>query len=425
MGVLNQILKKFKSNGIVLLDQAIVSGGNFLLGIALARTLGLEQYGVYALFWMYLLFGLSISQALVTKPMLSLGPQKEKEEQRVYLINIHSIQYLVAIFFAIITLSSLCIASFMGIQSFSINLYFILPCLMMCYLLYDFYRRYFFIINQLEKPLLLDAILQGLSIFSILILAYNGVLSLEYALLVLLISYLLCCTIGFFLIRKISFNTKQLKHYLFEHVRYGKWLIGTSLLQWLSGNLFIIAGAAILGAVAVGAIRMVQNVIGLTHILFLAMENIVPVRAAQHYKEGGATQLLWYLKKITINSGIIVGAVLVGLALFAPYILKLLYGAEQMEYSYILIGYCLIYLLVYIGHPSRFALRTIELTKPIFVAYVISAAFSLVAAYPMLEWWGMYGLLGGLFVTQLITQLVYLIYLYKIDFFSLKKEYVK
>jgi len=421
MSILIQIINKFKSSGVVLLDQAVVSGGNFLLGIILARTLGLEQYGVYALLWMYLLFGLSISQAFVIKPMLSLGPKKGKTKQQVYLKNIHTIQWMVAMFFAIVTFLCLCMAPLFSIKPFSTNLFFILPILMMLYLLYDFYRKYFFVVNQLQKPLILDSILQGVSLISIFIAAYNDYLSLELTLFILLASYGLCCTIAFIMVYTMSFNKRQLKSYAIEHFIYAKWLIGTSLLQWLSGNLFIIAGGAVLGTVAVGAVRMVQNVIGLTHVLFLAMENIVPVRAAQHYKEGGATQLRWYLKKITVNSGVLVGLILIGLSLFAPFILKLLYGAEQMEYSYILIGYCLVYFLVYLGHPSRFALRTIELTKPIFVAYVISAAFSLLAAYPMLQWCGMYGLLGGLFITQLITQIVYLVYLHRIDFFMFKK----
>ena len=100
--------------------------------------------------------------------------------------------------------------------------------------------------------------------------------------------------------------------------------------------------------------------------------------------------------------------------MFAPLIIKLLYGEAFVSFSYILIGFCIIYLLVFIGHPLRFALRTLQLTKPIFVGYLIGSVFSLLAAYPMLKNWEMYGLLAGMFITQLIAQTVYILALLKI-----------
>jgi len=82
------------TKALVFADQAMVSGSNFILGILLVRWLGLEIYGVYALLWMGVLFALGVNHAFVTKPLLSIAPKMEKEEQRKYFSGLHVIQLI-------------------------------------------------------------------------------------------------------------------------------------------------------------------------------------------------------------------------------------------------------------------------------------------------------------------------------------------
>ncbi|NIP32882.1 MAG: hypothetical protein GWN62_25785, partial [Aliifodinibius sp.] len=79
-----------------------------------------------------------------------------------------------------------------------------------------------------------------------------------------------------------------------------KWLIATAVLQWLNGNLLIVSAGALLGTAAVGALKAAQNLMGVTHILFKGLDNIVPVRAAQHHRAGGTEDLMRYLTKTTL-----------------------------------------------------------------------------------------------------------------------------
>jgi O-antigen/teichoic acid export membrane protein len=144
------------------------------------------------------------------------------------------------------------------------------------------------------------------------------------------------------------------------------------------------------------------------------MENMVPVKAALHYKEGGLKQLKTYLIYITGRAGILVGGILLLLAIFRTHIIDFLYGAEYIEYSYLVIGFCLTYILVFIGHPLRFALLTLEITKPMFISYVLGAVFSLILAYPLVGQFGLVGVLVGIFVTQGLSQLVYIYYLKRV-----------
>jgi O-antigen/teichoic acid export membrane protein len=412
-------LQRFKNSGSVLFDQAILSATNFITGILLARFLGIETYGLFALLWMVVLFGLSFSQAFITKPMLSIGPQIETGNKRNYFSSLHTIQLVFSFLAFVISFFGLLILTpFPWFELPSSGLIFKIPIILALFLTYDFYRKYFFVSEQLKWPILIDGLLAFFQLSGIFILHLFGALSLENFLLLIIVIYALLNVFFYTKIATPGFNINSLKSVLKKHYDFAKWLIGTALLQWLCGNFFIIAGGGILGTAAVGAVRIAQNIVGLTHVIFLAMENIVPVYAANHFKNGGIKSLYIFLKKLSLQSGVVIMLILILLSAFAPQIIRLLYGEDFVPFSYILVGVCIIYLLVFIGHPLRFALRTLQLTKPIFIAYLFGAVFSLMSAYPLLKNWDMVGLLAGMFITQLIAQIVYIFSLLKI-----KKSY--
>src|SRR6202044_1937471 len=67
-----------------LFDQALVSGANFATNVILARSLGIREYGVFALSWMAVLFVSSLQWAFIVSPMMSVGPKQEEHERPFY-----------------------------------------------------------------------------------------------------------------------------------------------------------------------------------------------------------------------------------------------------------------------------------------------------------------------------------------------------
>src|SRR3546814_7993993 len=67
-----------------LADQVMVSGSNFLMTVFLARYLGLEEFGRFALAWMAVLFAAGIHYALVAAPMMSIGPKQIEADRPAY-----------------------------------------------------------------------------------------------------------------------------------------------------------------------------------------------------------------------------------------------------------------------------------------------------------------------------------------------------
>ena len=70
---------------------------------------------------------------------------------------------------------------------------------------------------------------------------------------------------------------------------FSQWLVYSSLLQWGTGNLFIIMAGTLLGPWAVGVIRIMQNTMGLFNVLFIFLENVLPINFANIFKILSAT----------------------------------------------------------------------------------------------------------------------------------------
>ena len=73
-----RLLTRYSQINWALADQAMVSGVNFLTAILLARYLGIEEFGRFALAWMVVLFIVNIQYAMIIAPMMSIDPEKRR-----------------------------------------------------------------------------------------------------------------------------------------------------------------------------------------------------------------------------------------------------------------------------------------------------------------------------------------------------------
>jgi len=384
------ILQKDKNKILTLLDQAIVSGGNFVLALVLIRILGLETYGLFAMLWIGILFSLSMHQSFITKPLMTLASSRKDSQLGNYFHTLWKIQLWSSL---ILLFGILCFANI--IETTSIDWLRYIPLtggIAICYLLQDFIKKTYFLQQKIIQPLLIDSITYGLLFIDLLVLEYLGMSSLWNTLMLLLGSYaissLLFCKPLFQ--KDTTIISPSWLAIIQEHYHFSYWLLGTSLLQWFSGNFFLVAAASTLGTIAVGAVRMSQNLVGLCHVLFLAMENIVPAEAAQHFSTNGKISLIKYLKETSIKMGGLLFILLGTMTLSASFFIQILYGTDYATFSYVVWGYCLLYFIVFFGYPARYYFRTIQFTKPIFFAYC---------------------LIVGLIVSQLLTLFTYLFFL--------------
>jgi O-antigen/teichoic acid export membrane protein len=211
----------------------------------------------------------------------------------------------------------------------------------------------------------------------------------------------LAAVIGFFKTGQLIFSRIFIQRVTTVHWHFSKWLIVSALLQWTSGNFFLVAAGSILGVFAVGAIKAAQNIIGITHILFQAMENFVPSKAANAFTKDGAPGLLKYLRGISWYGGLFIAAIAFFAAIFSDFWFKCVYGNEFLNYSYLLKWFSLIYFAGFFVIPLSAGLRAIEITKSLFSSLFFMSMLSILLAYPLVSYLGLNGVMVGMLTVKL------------------------
>jgi O-antigen/teichoic acid export membrane protein len=304
----------------------MVSGVNFLTGILLARYLGLKEFGVFTLVWMAVLFVNGLQFAMICSPMMSIGPKQAADEAPAYYGAVLSQQ----VAFAALSF----VVLYIGVKASGIffpqwqvqHLALPLASVALAFQMQDFMRRYFFTRNRASAAIVNDAIRYlgqlGILVWLFIVMELDG----AGVLWIIAGTSAVATAAGIFSLERMAWDRGMLATVTKRHWHFSKWLTGSALMQWTSGNLFIVAAGGVLGAVAVGALKAAQNVMGITHILFQGLENIVPVRAGTYYHKGGSQALVVYLRKVAWAGGLATAAMALLAAAFPEFWLGLFYG---------------------------------------------------------------------------------------------------
>ena len=396
-----EILKRNIDKIWILLHQVILSGSNFIMSILLARSLGIHSFGLYSLVLMIILFCSSIQQALTISPLLTLSPKKKGPQKELFIKGLFSINLTLAILssLSIIGLSSIWTLIYPESRIATIAIPLGIGCLI--FLQLDFVRKVAFLNTTPLKAVFCDGIGYMAQFIGVTYLISINSLTLETVLWSINLGWLISL-IGLSISIKPRYtNIKNTKKVFAESWSFSNWLLGTSLLQWFSGNLFIITAGGMLGATALGAIRIAQNIIGVLSVIYLALENSVPQKLAQLVNKGGNNAMFNYLKKVGLY--LIAFIVSISFLIFSlvEEIITFIYGAEYTEFSYVVTGFLILNVIISIVTPLRLAIRAMEKTKSIFSGYVVSTIISLTLVSPLVSYFDVTGVIIGLLITQL------------------------
>jgi O-antigen/teichoic acid export membrane protein len=415
--VILNFIGRYSQINWALVDQAMVSGVNFCTGIILVRYLGLEEFGRFTLAWLIILFFNSIQFAAVISPMMSIGPKKAEKEFP---------KYYGAVFLQQLFWSTACFVSIFfcvwGSQFFfDWQIHKVsgpLATALLAVQSQDFLRRYFFVRERAALAFVNDCICYLGRLLLLVVYFQFRAFDIKEVLWLISCTSGLATVAGFYKTGQLIFIRIYVYRVIKEHWHFSKWLIVSALMQWASGNFFLIAAASVLGAFAVGVIKAAQNIIGITHILFQAMENFVPSKASFYYRQGGAICLINYLKKVTLIGGVVTLFIVLIISLFPKVWLSFFYGEKYSEVSYVVLWFSPIYLCIFLNFSLRSGLRSLNYTKAIFNGYLAMTTFSLISAYPIINWLKIHGAMVGILVTQIIFLFISSI----LFLFKVKKE---
>lgn len=403
----NGLLRQFQGREIwALTDQAVVSATNFLTSVILARFMGLREFGVFALAWMSVLFVNSLQNALIVAPMMGIAPKQEEKDRP---------SYFGAVVFQELILVAFCFVLVYGVLKVSGNFtrfsevkHLALPLAVsaFAYQMQDFLRRYLFATSQSPRALLDDTLSYLPQLPILLFLHRAGDLNSATALWAMAGTSILGLLPGLFWFERLDFNRKWIEAIALRHWKISRWLTASSLMQWTSSNLFLIAAPFYYGAAAAGVLKASQNLMGVTHVWFQGLDNVVPAETARRLGEGGPHRMLDYTRSILVKWGGLTVLFAITMAVAPGFWLRLMYGPGMVQYGYILQLYALLYVIIFLGGPIRAGLQALEFTVPIFWSYLAMTAFAISFAVPMAKWLGLSGSLFGLIGSQILFQAI-------------------
>jgi O-antigen/teichoic acid export membrane protein len=389
-----------------LFDQGLVSGANFITNVLLARAFGIKEFGVFALAWLAVLFANSLQYALVVTPMMSVGPKQEPEGRPSYYGSVLLQEIAFALLAALIMFISVRLSTMYFPQWNVGNLDFPLSAVTLAYLLQEFLRRYFFCTGQNKRALATDVVsyLSQLPIILWILYTHSANLSKVFWIIAATsFAGFVACMPWY---EPITLDAHSVRRIFLRHWRISRWLAPTAFMQWGAGNLFAMAAPVYYGAAASGILRAVGNILGVAHVWFLGLENVVPAQAARLIRLEGIDGMFRYIKKILVQWGGVTLAFTTIVASFPSLWLRLCYGTKYSSDASVLRLYALLYLFMFISGPLRAGLQALEYTAPIFWAYPAMIAFSAALAGPFARRLGLNGVLLGMCAVQLIFQSV-------------------
>lgn len=374
---------------LIITDQIVFSGTTFLTTLVIARNLDKTSFGVFSGVVLGLYFIISLVSGLVIQPF-QVSDQKNKETYQsfTFWLEIVCIAFLSIILYAILISTK---------QSFNISLW----LFGVGFTLNDYARKILLSLNKLKETLYLDILVSLIQILSTCWLVWNEHLSAENIYIYQSYSYVLAILMLIICVKPYSFNDKDWKGYWFHHVKEGKWLVMSSLVQWGASNLFVVASGVYIGVQALGALRLVQSLFGLLNMLLQVFENYIIPQTSYHLSKS-TTHAIGYLAHSNKQAFYWFGFILLLFTLFSEHIIVMAGGKQYEEYAFLMNGMVVLYILIFINQPIRIAIRVLILNQYFFYGYLISFAFTIVSFDFMLSNWGLMGVLSGLICSQII-----------------------
>lgn len=387
-----------------LLDQGLFAASNFILNVILARWLGAEGYGAFAISYTVFLFVGVIHTSLITEPMLVFGSGRYQHQSAGY------VACLLKIHWSFAWVGCACITAFAGLAYWSTasrGPIFLLAALSGLLLYPWLLRRASYLPTRPKFAaeggafylLMLLGIVFALRHFGMLS-ALTGLMAMGAA------SLMAGALIQWRLTHSGELDTEippTRGEILCEHWNYGRWALFTSILGWIPGNLSMLILPIWGGTEASGQLKAASNLIlPVQQLLAAAGPLILPMlvrtrtdpnfRIRVHWMAAGFAlpTLLWTLLLVMIGTPLSQWLYQGGFPISRPLLIFL--GLQTTLSAALLI--------------FTAALRALELPKLTSYGYAISCLLSLLIGVPLTAIYGVEGAAAGCLIAVAANGLV-------------------
>ena len=402
---------KYRSQGLpwigkgslAVLDQALISGSNFLIGVLLARWLAPDQYGAYALAFSIFLFLSGFHNALFLEPMSVLGPASYGDRLLSYVGKLVRLHFALAIGLSALTVAGIILLHhFTAYRAVTSALWGV--CLATPFVLLFWLCRRAVYLRLAPHLAAGGASAYCLVVVGLLLVTRSlGWLGSFTAFLIQSLAALAAAGLLLAAMRPKgdSPSGPSSLAVVRQHWRYGRWALGTQGVYWLSGNAYYVIVAAFLRIQDAAALRALQNfTLPFTQFLSALSLLALPWASARYAKESlrDFQRRIRYLTLLFVGLASAYYLVLCGLG---GSIMRLVYAGRYSEFAYLLALVTGPVLVLAFSQGSTIAVQAMQAPAEVFLAYSVAGTLTVVAGVALARTWGLPGALTGMLASSL------------------------
>ncbi|MGO8814054.1 MAG: glycosyltransferase [Terriglobia bacterium] len=384
---------------LALIDQGLLSGSNFLIGILLARWLSPDNYGAYALGFSIFLFLSGFHNAFFLEPMSVLGPESYPRCLPSYVKKLLELHFGMAFLLSVLAVAGVWVARFFttdpGVRSAMWGVAIAVPVVLFHWLcrraVYLKLAPWLAAVSSAAYCIALVALLLALKRS---ISPFTGFLVQSLAAIPAIVLLLLSLKSG--TDSDPGPSTLEVVH---EHWRYGRWVVGSTIVYWLSGNAYYVIVAALLPMHDLAALRALRNFTLPFAQALTAITLLVLPWASSRFAQEGRLGLKRRTRQLTALFG---GGALVYFSLiwlFGGRVMNFLYAGRYDEFAHLLALATAPLLLIAASVGSEVAVQVMQAPSEVFLAYSVSGALTLLMGIAFTHYWGLAGGLVGLLIS--------------------------
>ena len=408
--VLDLFKTKLANNGkFAALDQAIISVSNFAASILLTTLVSPTELGVYLIGFLAIYFVRAIQNGVIIQPLNTYGAGKNESDFRAYFSAAAVHQLLLALLVSVCALVLGLLLTSTGNDTLGPTV-FVLWFSAFTWQIQEFLRRAFYTRGAVGNTVWISLSNMVVRLGTIWAFAQMGTISGLTGLHAIGWGGLAGSLIGLWLAR--GFFTKHMQNLVAvwkENWRFGRWILGASLADWIVVDFYPIMMAGLISFAATGVYQTLQNLVAPIHVLLRAIDTFVTPILARVYDQSGLGQVKRSLKLIFVLGGIPVIGLLLVVLFFTPQLLYLLKGDTYLPYADGIYLMALFYLFMFINRPLQMVFRGVRQGKQVFLANILAALSMFSVGFWLIKRWGVYGAIAGQALNAIIISIVLLI----------------
>jgi len=401
---------KFANNGkFAAIDQGIISLANFAASILLTALVSPSELGTYVIGFLAIYLIRAIQNGIIVQPLNTYGAGKDISPFKAYFSAAAIHQVILSTLTAVAALGLGWVLIKTGNDTLGPTV-FVLWFAFFTWQIQEFIRRAFYTRSEVHKAVWVSLTANLIRLGVIVLLSRIGQITGHTGLHAIGWGSLAASLFGIWLAR--GYFTKDIQNLFqtwLENWRFGRWILGASLADWVVVDLYPIIMAGMISFAATGVYQTLQNLVAPIHVLLRAMDTFVTPIMAKAFDHSGIIKVQRTTKLIYLIGGIPVLGLLALVLIFTPQLLFLLKGDTYLPYANGIYLMVLFYLFLFINRPLQMVFRAIRQGKQVFMANVIAALSMFTVGIWLIKRWGLYGAIGGQALNAIIISLVLIV----------------